>query len=65
MDTKPHVLKAGYYWYTMEADPPAIIHIHENGGASLMGTDFKLEPEGVANMIEQGQQFFWIEPPLR
>jgi hypothetical protein len=63
MDTKPHDLKPGYYWYTMQGDPPAVIHIYDNGGASLMGTDFRLEPEGVADMLAQGERFFWIEPP--
>lgn len=59
-----HDLKPGYYWYTMENDPLAIIHIHEDGGATLMGTDYRVEPEGVASMIRQGERFFWIEPPV-
>ncbi|MDQ8031258.1 hypothetical protein [Bordetella genomosp. 1] len=59
----PHDLKPGYYWYTMEKDPLAIIHIHDDGGATLMGTDFRMEPEGVASMVRQGERFFWIEPP--
>lgn len=52
-----HDLKPGYYWYTMENDPLAIIHIHEDGGATLMGTDYRVEPEGVASMIRQGERF--------
>lgn len=63
MDTKTHDLKPGYYWYTMQDDPLAVIHIHADGGASLMGTDFRLQPEGVADMIRQGERFFWIDPP--
>ncbi|QIM73403.1 hypothetical protein EYB34_00870 [Bordetella trematum] len=49
----------------MDKDPLAIIHIHEDGGATLMGTDFRMAPEGVANMIQQGESFFWIEPPAK
>lgn len=65
MTTTAHNLKPGYYWYTMDKDPLAIIHIHEDGGATLMGTDFRMAPEGVANMIQQGESFFWIEPPAK
>ncbi|KCV59295.1 MULTISPECIES: hypothetical protein [Bordetella] len=64
MTNTTHDLKPGYYWYTMENDPLAIIHIHEDGGATLMGTDYRVEPEGVASMIRQGERFFWIEPPV-
>ena len=42
MTTDLHDLKPGYYWYTMANDPLAVIHIHEDGGASLMGTDLSL-----------------------
>lgn len=63
MDTKLHNLKPGYYWYTMQADPLAVIHIHEDGDATLMGTDFRVKAQGVADMIRQGERFFWIEPP--
>lgn len=63
MTTTAHDLKPGYYWYTMDKDPLAIIHIHDDGGATLMGTDFRMAPEGVANMIQQGERFFWIDPP--
>lgn len=58
-----HNLRPGYYWYTMAQDPPAIIHIHDDGGATLMGTDLRLESADVAAMIRQGERFFWIEPP--
>ena len=63
MKTELHTLKPGYYWYTMANDPLTVIHIHDDGGATLMGTDFSMGPEGVANMIQQGERFFWIEPP--
>ena len=64
MNTNPHNLKPGYYWYTMANDPLAVIHIHDDGGATLMGTDYRrLTPEGVADMVRQGERFFWIEPP--
>ena len=39
MNTNLHNLKPGYYWYTMANDPLAVIHIHDDGGATLMGTD--------------------------
>ena len=58
-----HDLKPGYYWYTMDNDPLTVIHIHDDGGATLMGTDFRMGPQAVANMIQQGERFFWIEPP--
>ena len=48
MNTDLHDLKPGYYWYTMASDPLAVIHIHEDGGATLMGTDYRLGAEGVA-----------------
>ena len=48
MNTNLHNLKPGYYWYTMANDPLAVIHIHDDGGATLMGTDYRLTPEGVA-----------------
>ena len=41
MNTDLHDLKPGYYWYTMASDPLAVIHIHEDGGATLMGTDYR------------------------
>ncbi|KAG1246804.1 hypothetical protein G6F68_014476 [Rhizopus microsporus] len=63
MTTDLHDLKPGYYWYTMANDPLAVIHIHEDGGASLMGTDYRSGAEGVADMVRQGERFFWIEPP--
>jgi len=63
MTTDLHDLKPGYYWYTMANDPLAVIHIHEDGGASLMGTDYRIGAEGVADMVRQGERFFWIEPP--
>lgn len=63
MNTNLHNLKPGYYWYTMANDPLAVIHIHDDGGATLMGTDYRLTPEGVADMVRQGERFFWIEPP--
>ncbi len=63
MNTDLHNLKPGYYWYTMANDPLAVIHIHDDGGATLMGTDYRLSAEGVADMLRQGQRFFWIEPP--
>lgn len=63
MTNATHDLKAGYYWYTMANDPPAIIHIHADGGATLMGTDLRMDADDVAGMIAQGEQFFWIEPP--
>ncbi|AMH06181.2 hypothetical protein F1536_19085 [Achromobacter xylosoxidans] len=47
----------------MANDPLAVIHIHDDGGATLMGTDYRLSAEGVADMLRQGQRFFWIEPP--
>ncbi|MEN5161906.1 hypothetical protein [Achromobacter spanius] len=64
MTTDLHNLKPGYYWYTMANDPLAVIHIHEDGGATLMGTDYRIGAEGVADMVRQGERFFWIEPPL-
>lgn len=63
MTTASHGLKPGYYWYTMENDPPAIIHIHDDGGATLMGTDLRMDQDAVADMIAQGERLFWIEPP--
>ena len=63
MQNEIHDLKPGYYWYTMANDPLAVIHIHDDGGASLMGTDFRLDAQGVAQMIQQGERFFRIEPP--
>ncbi|SAI73985.1 Uncharacterised protein [Bordetella ansorpii] len=63
MTTDSHDLKPGYYWYTMENDPPAIIHIHDDGGATLMGTDLRMDADAVADMVAQGEKFFWIEPP--
>jgi len=63
MQAKIHDLKPGYYWYTMANDPLAVIHIHDDGGATLMGTDYRMEAQGVADMIKQGERFFWIEPP--
>lgn len=63
MDTKLHNLNPGYYWYTVKNDPLAVIHIHDDGSATLMGTDFRVEALGVADMIQQGERFFWIEPP--
>ncbi len=63
MDARPHDLKTGYYWYTIDGDPPSVIHIHDNGSATLMGTDFKVEPINVAAMINDGETFVWIEPP--
>lgn len=63
MTTDLHNLKPGYYWYTMANDPLAVIHIHEDGGASLMGSDYRIGAEGVADMVRQGERFFWIEPP--
>ncbi|AUA54583.1 hypothetical protein YH64_024215 [Achromobacter sp. LC458] len=47
----------------MANDPLAVIHIHEDGGASLMGSDYRIGAEGVADMVRQGERFFWIEPP--
>lgn len=64
MTTDLHNLKPGYYWYTMANDPLAVIHIHDDGGATLMGSDYRIGAEGVADMIRQGERFFWIEPPL-
>ncbi|KAG1357617.1 hypothetical protein G6F61_014559 [Rhizopus arrhizus] len=54
MTTDLHDLKPGYYWYTMANDPLAVIHIHEDGGASLMGTDYRIGAEGVADMPAAG-----------
>jgi len=63
MEKSLHDLKPGYYWYTMKNDPLTIIHIHDDGGATLMGTDLRMQALDVASMIQQGEQFFWIEPP--
>jgi len=60
----PHSLKPGYYWYFIDTDPPSIIHIHDTGAASLMGTDYEVPPEDVAEMIQRGETFVWIDPPL-
>ncbi|GAA4339905.1 hypothetical protein GCM10023144_38760 [Pigmentiphaga soli] len=59
----PHDLAPGYYWYFIESDPPSVIHIHERGHASLMGTDYQVPPEDVADMLSRGEKFVWIEPP--
>ena len=40
MNTDLHDLKPGYYWYTMASDPLAVIHIHEDGGATLMAVSY-------------------------
>ncbi|MEI2416696.1 hypothetical protein V8Z80_10960 [Orrella sp. JC864] len=63
MDKLPHELAPGYYWYTVDGDPPSVIHIHANGTATLMGTDFKMSAADVAAMVQRGERFFWIEPP--
>lgn len=63
MESTAHGLKPGYYWYTIDGDPPSVIHIHDNGTATLMGTDYKLTAADVAGMIAKGETFVWIEPP--
>ena len=63
MELKPHDLDPGYYWYTIDGDPPSVIHIHENGTATLMGTDYKVSAVDVAAMIAKGETFLWIEQP--
>ena len=60
---KPAQSQARLLLDTMANDPLAVIHIHDDGGATLMGTDYRLTPEGVADMVRQGERFFWIEPP--
>ncbi|OVZ62996.1 hypothetical protein CDO44_04005 [Pigmentiphaga sp. NML080357] len=47
----------------MDTDPPSVIHIHESGAASLMGTDYEVPAEDVAEMIKRGETFVWIDPP--
>lgn len=56
--------KPGYYWYTMANDPLSVIHIHENGSATLMGSDQVMSVEDVTIMLAEGERLFWIEPPL-
>lgn len=63
MSTSHHTLRSGHYWYYIDNDPPSIIHIHESGTASLLGTDYEVPAEDVASMIERGERFVWIEPP--
>ncbi len=58
-----HDLKPGYYWYFIANDPPSVIHIHEDGHASLMGTDYEVPADDVADMIKRGESFVWIEMP--
>ncbi|MDX3907759.1 MAG: hypothetical protein QHC78_18890 [Pigmentiphaga sp.] len=63
MKDRLHDLKPGYYWYFIDTDPPSVIHIHESGDASLMGTDYEVPAEDVAEMLERGETFVWIDPP--
>ena len=63
MKSLAHDLKPGYYWYYIDNDPPSVIHIHELGHASLMGSDYDVPAEDVASMIKRGERFIWIEPP--
>lgn len=64
MEPKLHDLKPGYYWYSIKDDPLAVIHIHQDGGATLMGTEYRMQAQDVADMVQQGERFFWIEPPI-
>jgi hypothetical protein len=63
MEKIPHDIKAGYYWYTIDGDPPTIMHVHDNGTGTLMGTDFKVAAIDIAGMVQKGETFIWIEPP--
>ncbi len=63
MKSGKHELKPGYYWYFIANDPPSVIHIHDSGNASLMGTDYEVPAEDVDEMIKRGETFVWIDPP--
>ena len=63
MTTETHDLAPGYYWYSQDNDPYCVLHVHENGSASLMGTDAQVSAHDVALMIARGCRFAWIEPP--
>ncbi len=63
MKTDMHDLAPGYYWYSQDGDPYCVLHVHDNGNASLMGTEAHVTAHDVAVMIEKGCVFSWIEPP--
>lgn len=63
MKTDMHDLAPGYYWYSQDNDPYCVLHLHENGSASLMGTDAQVSPHDIAAMIARGCKMFLIAPP--
>lgn len=64
MATPEHDLSPGYYWYSVDGDPYCVLHVHEHGDASLMGTDTNVSEEDIAALKRRGCNFFWIEPPV-
>lgn len=63
METDKHTLAPGYYWYSLENDPFCIMHVHENGNATLMGTADEVDAHDVAVLIGRGCKLARIEPP--
>ncbi|GAA5234926.1 hypothetical protein FOZ76_22045 [Verticiella sediminum] len=63
IDHTPHHLAPGYYWYSLDGDPYCILHVHEHGTASLMGTSDEMSAEDLAAFIARGCKIVRIEPP--
>ena len=62
-EAKTHDLSPGYYWYSQDDDPYCVLHVHDNGSASLMGISTQVSAHDVALMVEKGCKFSPITPP--